>query len=171
MRNYFGIVGIAVLSLLSCRKDIPSSHPLFRVPYIDVLRLPGDWNIVAKIPTIVNRSTTLETANFELFSDYSMKIHWKSEKNGENGFHWNFRVSPSAVGESSVWSVAPFWPLSFNLQVTEFSADYSWFVLASADRRYVWIFSREKVMAPLLLDGLVAQLKAMGFDVDAIVRL
>lgn len=170
MRYFFCGVTIALLSLLGCSRAVPSAKPLAWSPSMNLLKLPGEWTIVARIPTIVDRSAMQETASIELFADYSMSLHWTIENSTGEPSHWSFRVLPGSGMETSLWTVAPFWPLKFHVQITEFSADSSWFVLASTDRRYVWIFSREKVMSPLLLDGLIAHLKATDFDVGAMIR-
>jgi apolipoprotein D and lipocalin family protein len=55
-------------------------------------------------------------------------------------------------------------------EVIEYSGDYSWMVIASRDRRYMWVLSRNKDLPPELLDGLFNRLKSSEFDISAIIK-
>jgi lipocalin len=101
-----------------------------------------------------------------------MDIDWVFKKNPEADAETKYSLSGHAgrSRETTLWSVSPFWPLSFTYQVLEFSGDYSWIVVGSADRKYLWILARSDKIDPLLVDGLMQRIEKSDFDVSAVVK-
>ena len=158
--------------ICSCSKARPSESALTKAPAIDLSRLEGEWHVPARIPTILDRDATDMRVEFKPSSPRSMLLGWTFNKGSESKKEssWNLKLALNTPGDSTSWDVSIFWPISFRYQVIEFSGDYSWVVIASADRKYMWILSRSKEMPPELLDGLMARLKSSEFDTAAIVR-
>jgi apolipoprotein D and lipocalin family protein len=48
------------------------------------------------------------------------------------------------------------------------ASDYSWAVVGSPDRKYLWILSRSAVMNPAQRDAAIAIARAQGFNTDAL---
>jgi apolipoprotein D and lipocalin family protein len=161
-----------VLFLGACSNATPSHLPLERAPFVDVTRLKGDWNVVAHIPTSLDKDGADMRARFEMNPDQTLNLKWTFKKSAasETETNWNLHLYPGQGTETTIWFISPLWPIKFTFQVTEFSADYSWLVLASADRKNLWILSREKNIDPLLMEGLFKRLENTEFDVAAIVK-
>jgi apolipoprotein D and lipocalin family protein len=159
-------------SVTACSKAKPSHAPLERAPSMDIGQMNGDWHVVARIPTILDREATDMHMTFRVRQDYSMDIDWVFKKNPEADAETKYSLSGHAgrSRETTLWSVSPFWPLSFTYQVLEFSGDYSWIVVGSADRKYLWILARSDKIDPLLVDGLMQRIEKSDFDVSAVVK-
>jgi apolipoprotein D and lipocalin family protein len=139
---------------------------------MDIGQMNGDWHVVARIPTILDREATDMHMAFRVRQDYSMDIEWSFKKNRETDDQKKYNMTGQAgrARETTIWSVSPFWPLRFTYQVLEFSGDYSWVVVGSADRKYLWILARSDKIDPLLVDGLLQRMEKSEFDMAAVVR-
>lgn len=163
---------ILLLVISACSKARPSSTPLNRSPFLDLGSMNGNWHVVGRIPTIFDRDASEMGMSFRIRQDYSMEIDWQFKRNPNATEPTKFTLSGQAGRgrESTIWKVTPFWPLSFTYQVLEFSGDYSWIVVGSTDRRYLWILSRSEKIDPLLLDGLLRMLEKSEFDLSSVIR-
>ena len=94
------------------------------------------------------------------------------KKNSETDDKKRYSLSGQAgrARDTTVWTVSPIWPISFTYHVIEFSGDYSWVVVGSTDRKYLWILSRSDKIDPLLVDGLLQRMEKAEFDMTAVVR-
>ncbi len=166
-------MSLAILGVIAaCSKAKPSHSPLERAPSMDIGQMNGDWHVVARIPTLLDRDATDMRMTFRVRQDYSMDIDWVFKKNPESEEQKKYALSGQAgrARDTTVWTVSPFWPLKFNYQVLEFSGDYSWVVVGSTDRKYLWILSRSDKIDPLLVDGLLQRMEKSEFELAAIVR-
>jgi len=162
---------VVVCSLAwSCSKARQSSSSLSTAAYIDISKLSGEWHIPARIPTILDRNAVSMRVKIVPDSHGSMKIEWlfKSDSTTDADTTWKLTSSLENQSSTTTWVISPLWPLRFRYQVIEYSGDYSWVVVGSADRRYVWILSRDKDMPPELLSGLLSRLETSDFDIAAI---
>ena len=161
-----------LLSILSCSKAKPSQSPLERAPAMDIGQMNGDWHVLARIPTIFDRTATDMRMSFRVRQDFSMEIEWLFKKKPGIDADTKYSLSGQAgrARETTLWSVSPFWPLSFSFQVLEFSGDYSWMVVGSTDRKYLWILSRSDNLDPLLVDGLLQRAEKSEFELSAVVK-
>lgn len=155
---------------VGCSKAKQSSSSLPTAAYIDISRIGGEWHIPARIPTILDRNAVAMRVKIVPDSHGFMKMDWsfKANPETETDTTWKLTSSLENPSSSTSWVVSPFWPLQFRYQVIEYSGDYSWLVVGSADRRYVWILSREKDMPSELLSGLLGRLESSDFDIAAI---
>ena len=166
------ILFLIISIITACSQAKPSSSKLDRAPSIDIARLKGDWTIAARIPTIIDRQASDMKASIELSEDHRLAIKWKFKKSqsADTQTEWNLTATPGVLSESTIWKISPIWPLKFTFQITEFSGDYSWIVIASSDRKYLWILSRNNEIDPGLLDALMDRLAKSEFDIGAILR-
>ena len=166
------LVFLMISIITACSQAKPSSSKLVRAPSIDITRMKGDWFIPARIPTRIDREASDMKAHIEVSKDHSLAIKWRFKKtpSAETDTEWNITATPGTLSESTIWMISPFWPLKFTYQITEFSGDYSWVILASPDRRYLWILSKNENIDPPLMDALMDRLAKSEFDVSAILR-
>lgn len=155
---------------LACTKAKENHSQLQTAPYIDITRLGGDWYIPARIPTFFDRDAIDMKINIRPTASGSMNMVWlfKRGSTSAEDTSWNLTSTLENETNTTSWVLSPIWPLKFNYKVIDYSGDYSWLVLGSTDRRYLWILSREQQMAPELLAGLIDRLKMSQFDVAAI---
>jgi apolipoprotein D and lipocalin family protein len=171
-RIFVAMLPIMLSSVTACSKAKPSHAALERAPSMDIGQMNGDWHVVARIPTILDREATDMHMLFRVKQDYSMEIDWSFKKNPQTDDQKKYALSGQAgrARDTTLWTVSPIWPLRFTYQVLEFSGDYTWVVVGSADRKYLWILARSDKIDPLLIDGLLQRMQKSEFDVAAVVR-
>jgi|688.fasta_scaffold21621_5 apolipoprotein D and lipocalin family protein len=164
-------LALALLSI-SCTNDGQLRAPLTKAPSINLSRLDGEWYVPVRIPTVIDRDAGEMTVEFKPAGSQSFNMKWsfKSNSDAEGSTSWNFKSTLAHPNDTTSWILSPFWPLKFNYQVIEYSADYSWLVLGSNDRKNLWVLSRKKDPPAELLDGIFLRLKSSEFDVARIVR-
>jgi apolipoprotein D and lipocalin family protein len=69
------------------------------------------------------------------------------------------------------WKVQFWWPFSASYVITDIDEDYRWAVVGHPSRKYLWILSRERAMAPALLKELIGRAAAQDFDPEVIRRV
>jgi len=162
---------LALLSI-SCTNDGQLRAPLTKAPSINLSRLDGEWYVPVRIPTVIDRDAGEMTLEFKPADSQAFNLKWsfKSNSDAEASTSWNFKSTLAHPSDTTSWILSPFWPLKFNYQIIEYSADYSWLVVGSNDRKNLWVLSREKDPPAELLDGIFLRLKSSEFDVARIVR-
>jgi apolipoprotein D and lipocalin family protein len=138
---------------------------------MDLTRVPGDWYLAARYPTIFDRvavsgKVTLTATNFV---DMDVKWSFLKSPDASERSTWNLELSAGTGKNTTLWSLSPVWPLKATVYVVEMSGDYSWLVLGSPDRRLLWILTKKEQEDPLLIAGLIERLGQNGFDTTAIV--
>lgn len=165
-------LALALLSV-SCTNDRETRAPLTKAPFINLSRLDGDWHVPLRIPTVFDRDAdemTVEVKPASGSQTLHLKWSFKSKSDAKNSTSWIFKSTLAHPNDTTSWILSPFWPLKFNYHVIEYSADYSWLVLGSHDRKNLWVLSREKDPPAELLDGIFLRLKSSDFDVASIIR-
>jgi apolipoprotein D and lipocalin family protein len=157
---------------ISCTNDGKLRAPLTKAPFINLSRLEGEWYVPVRIPTVIDRDAGEMTVEIKPAGSRALNLKWsfKSKSDAEDSTSWNFKSTLAHPNDTTSWILSPFWPLKFNYQVIEYSADYSWLVLGSNDRKNLWVLSRRKDTPAELLDGIFLRLKSSEFDVARIVR-
>ena len=166
-------ITIALIFLaISCSNATPSDKPLAKAPSMDISRINGDWRIVGRIPTILDRQAVDMRANINVKRDYQMEIKWQFKNSQDTAAtsEWHLHAEAGAGPETTSWKISPVWPISFKFQVIEFSGDYSWIIVGSANRKYLWILARETETSLPPMDGIVERLKNFDFDTGSIVK-
>lgn len=171
MKSLFKLGFFVILTLMSCSKARPSSSALTGATYIDISRISGEWHIPARIPTILDKDALGMKLTISPRANQSMKFEWKFRTSSKNDHDtsWNLTADLDNPNKNTSWTISPFWPLKVRYEVIEYSGDYSWLIVGSRDRKYLWLLSRSPDLAPELLDALIARLKSSEFDVAAIV--
>ena len=160
-------------------KAAHKDEPLRVVPAVDLDKYAGLWYEVARLPNRFEEKCTGEvTANYERIEDGRLKVvnscrksdgkMTKAEgvarladKNGPNS-RLEVRFAPSFL------SFLPFvWG---DYQIIELAEDYSYAVVGSPDRKYLWILSRTAQIDEDTYGRLTQAAAAQGFDVSKLIR-
>lgn len=163
---------LAMITSLFCFLNSCSSKELPAQPtvtYVDINRYMGQWYVISAIGTFVENNAygASETYSWNekdkrIDVDY---IHYEGSLTGEKKSYPQkaFIVNQETNAE---WKVQFFWPLKFSYLIIDLAADYSYTIVGTPGRRYVWIMSRTKTMDKELYQKLVMKIKNYGYDIS-----
>jgi apolipoprotein D and lipocalin family protein len=162
---------VTLLASLSCCQMSDARRPLPKAAYINLTRIFGVWQVPARIPTYLDKKASEMRFVISPGRDQSFHIKWEFKEGSENfpSTKWNLTSKLFKENDTTSWMVSPIWPIKLHYQVIEYSADYSWLVLGSTDRKHLWVLSRKKSLDSALLSTLLERLKISEFDVTRIV--
>ncbi len=174
--------GLHVLAVLACIAVLAGSSQtpaaIRTVPRVDLNRYLGDWYEIARLPNRFQTSCFGNVrATYASAADGRLEVtNQCSRQNGEvieaKG------VAKVVDTESSARLKVRFAPalLSFlpmvwgDYWILGLADDYSWAVVGSPDRKYLWILSRTPTMDAAQYGKAISVAKMNGFDIDGLVR-
>jgi apolipoprotein D and lipocalin family protein len=142
------------------------------VPSVDLDRYLGDWYEVARFPNRFQKRCegdvkasytrradgTLEVVNRCRTEEGSIEARGVARVVDPAGARLKVRFAPAALSFLPfVWG--DYWILAL-------ADDYSWALVGSPDRDYLWILSRAPVLGDRAFERAVDAARANGFDVD-----
>lgn len=173
--NYTLVLAMVALMDPSIRQ---TASPVRTVASVDLERYAGEWHEAARLP---NRFQ--EKCAGDVRAIYSRRADGRIDvlnrcraRDGSTTEALGIaRVADTATNAKLKVRFAPAW-LSFlpmvwgDYWVLGLAPDYSWAVVGSPDRKYLWILSRTAAMAPAQMDAAIAVARAQGFDTGALIR-
>jgi apolipoprotein D and lipocalin family protein len=147
------------------------------VPRVDLTRYAGEWFEVARFLNRFQRDCAGDvTARYAMRSDGRIDVTNRCRL-ADGSFkeaQGVARIVDTATSAKLEVRFAPAF-LSFlpfvwgDYWVIGLAPDYSWAVVGSPDRQYLWVLSRSKVLATTPYDAAIAAAKASGFDTARLV--
>jgi apolipoprotein D and lipocalin family protein len=137
--------------------------PLPTVPRVDLDRYAGDWYEVARLPNRFQNDGRIDVVNRCRTEDGAIDARGVARVVDENTFaQLEVRFAPALLSFlPMVWG--DYWIIGL-------ADDYSWAVVGSPDRKYLWILSRTADLEPALFDRAVRIARDNGFDVTRLVK-
>ena len=155
-------------SFLSCSTMArPHSNPE-TVPFVDLERYLGTWYEIASYPQRFSRNCVASQAEYSLRDDGRIRVVNTCRENTFDGKEQSVDgVAWVVDSESNAKLKVQFqWPFRGDYWVIGLDHDYQWAVVSGPGRRALWILNRTRQMDPVLLDQILAELEADGFDLD-----
>ena len=152
---------LSLLSFVGC-KTYP---PLETVPEVDLERYAGKWYEIASIPTSFQKGCHCTTAEYELKDGYVRVIN-TCRKNSVEGEIDRAKGKAFVVDGSNnaQLKVQFFWPFRGDYYIIDLAEDYSYALVGSPSRDYLWILSRTRTLPQDTIDQLKATAQQKGFD-------
>lgn len=154
-----------------------SDRPVRTVSSLDLERYAGRWYEVARYPNRFQKSCAGEvTANYERLEDGRVRVvnRCRRADGSVNQAEAVAQVVEGAANARLKVRFAPGW-LSFlpfvwaNYWVIGLADDYRWAVVATPDRKYLWILSRTPQMSEADRTAADAIIEDNGFDLSRLV--
>ncbi len=149
--------------------------PLDLVESVDLERYQGRWYEIALLPNRFQRRCVSDTrAEYTLLEDGRIRVEnrCKQADGSWSEVEGIARLAdPDGPGSALEVRFAPRW-LSFlpfvwgDYRVLALAEDYSYAMVGSDNRRYLWILARSPELDPALLNDLEARAAAQGFPVE-----
>jgi len=158
------IVGISGFSV--------ASGPLKTVPNLDIDSYMGEWHQIAAIPAWFQRKCVGNTtATYENTGDYIKVTNSCMEQDGKQKVasglaRINIKFSDSARLQVTFASIFGKWIWWFqgDYWVMYLDHGYTTSIVGHPDRKYLWILSREKELAPEKLKELEGKIRGQYYD-------
>lgn len=155
-------------SVLTCKtQDLPV------IDQLDLNRYQGLWYEIARLPNSFEKKLDRVTATYSLRADGKVQVINKgyliknpSRYKQVKGVAW----VPDAKQPAKL-KVRFFWPFSGKYWVIELDKEYRYALVGDPSRKYLWILSRTKHLAPDIYDHLLETAKSHGFNTSTIIKV
>ena len=171
------VAGMVTLTLMMSTLG-PSASPVQTVPAVDLTRYVGDWFELARFPNRFQRQCVGEVmANYTMRPDGRITVvnRCRIADGTLTDAQGIARVTDPGTSAKlkvrfapAVLSFLPFvWGDYWILGIAD---DYSWAVVGSPDRKYLWILARTPTLGAEPYSSAIAAARANGFAVDGLVK-
>ncbi len=163
------VLGLCVAALIfaGCTSAPKGVKP---VTEFDAERYLGKWYEIARLDHSFERGLTDVTATYTLAPDGAIAVlnrgYLPSKKEWDSVEGRGVLLGSPDIGSLKVKVGAPFYG---GYHVIALAPDYSHAMVAGPTRDYLWILARSPKLAPTVLEPLVAQAKAQGFETDKLI--
>jgi apolipoprotein D and lipocalin family protein len=138
------------------------------VPHVDIEKYSGLWYEISLYPQVFEKGCECTTAEYSFKEKYVEVIN-TCRKNGKiKKIKGKAFVVPNS-GNAKL-KVQFFWPFKGDYWIIALDEKYSWAVVSSPDKNYLWILSRTPKMDPTLYQRILDDLIQRGFDQNRIVK-
>jgi apolipoprotein D and lipocalin family protein len=153
------IFSAMLLLTFACRSQAPET-----VGFVDLEKYAGLWYEYASFPARFQKGCSNTTAEYKISpKGYVIVINKCTREKDRTGIEGKAFVVPNS-GNAKL-KVQFFWPFRGDYWVLELADDYSWAVVGSPKRNYLWILSRTPVMNENLYNEIISRAAAKGFDI------
>jgi apolipoprotein D and lipocalin family protein len=139
---------------------------------VDVPHYLGKWYEIARFDNRFEKDLVGVTATYsQTKSPSKIKVHNEGYKYALNGKHKSSTGHAKVVGEGKL-KVTFFWPFYAPYWILDVDkVNYSYSLVGTPDRQYLWILSRLPKLDSKIYDSLVATAKAQGYDVSKLMKI
>lgn len=163
MKKIISLLTVMATAACTTTKELP---PLEKVAAVDLSRFMGDWYVIANIPTFLEKGAHNAIEHYDLKDDGTIAITFTFHKDYFDGPLKTLKMTGTPVEgtNNAEWKVSPFWPIRFPYYTVELAPDYSWVVVATPDRGYLWIMARKPTLSEALVREITDRMISRGFN-------
>lgn len=172
MKNYYHCVKLvmvilSLLFILGCmtsRKMSTANIP--PVPQLDLSRYAGTWYEIARFPHSFEKNLQQVTATYTLREDGKINVLNRGYDTQKG--KWRQARGKAWVPDLSrpgILKVSFFWFFGATYKVIALDeVNYSYALVTSSSKNYLWILSRTPQMEPAVYESLLEKARKFGFD-------
>lgn len=140
--------------------------PLAVVDQVELGRYTGRWYEIARYPNSFERDCVGVTADYALRADGRISVLntcWEGSLDGEvRTIEGVARVVDQNT--NAKLAVTFFWPFEGAYWIIELGENYEYAVVGDPSRGFLWILSRDPVLADDVYEGILSRLPDKGYD-------
>ena len=165
-----------MISTIACATPCKKYDPLPTAKNVDVGRYIGKWYAVSSLPQFFTRSCLAQTAEYGIIGDGEISVLNTCLKKGgkTKTIEGKAVVANKATNAELIVTFNNFWTKLFRVKgdytIMKLSEGYDTVLVASKDRKSLWIMSRTPSIDEQVLTEYTAFAKANGFDTDKLER-
>ncbi len=133
---------------------------------IDLNRIYGGWYIVATIPNVLERGVVDSYDHFAPGKNGGIREDFYCRRGGfdEKKNHYVVAIDVLPGTNNADWRVKPIWPLRLPFQIFYVDPDYRFVLFGEQNRKWGWIYSRERTISDADFAALLDRFKTLGYD-------
>lgn len=170
------IVFLGVAAGLATTKE-DRERPVQTVSFVDLDRYTGKWYEVARLPARFQRDCIGATADYELTGADELSVvntcYPREGRTrtirGQAKVHRGNSARLKVTFDSLFFKLFS-WLIKADYWIIDLAEDYSYAVVATPNRKYLWILSRKPELPEDLYQRLIERIEAQGFDTERIIR-
>ncbi|MFA7418326.1 MAG: lipocalin family protein [Melioribacteraceae bacterium] len=161
---------LLITSILFISGCSSTNHPpLDTVDKVDIQRYLGKWYEIANLPNSFQKGCSCSSAEYSLIDSTTIRVTNKCMKEGELDDVNGKAFVVEGTGNSRL-KVQFFWPFRGDYWIIDLDKEnYSYAVVGTPSRKYLWILSRTPKMEDSVYNSLIEKCKTKGFDVSKVV--
>ena len=157
-----------MLIVHSQKKEDQKIDTLQTVTNVDILRYMGTWYEISLYPQRFEKGCSCTRAEYYLHTDF-VEVRNTCTKNGkEKTVKGKAFIVPES-GNAKL-KVQFFWPFKGDYWIIALDSEYTWAVVSSPNKNYLWILSRSPKMDTSIYNNIIEDLVKKGFNKDRIIK-
>jgi apolipoprotein D and lipocalin family protein len=168
------ILSLLTWAFVACASSDVTT-PVRTVESVDVARYMGRWYEITRFPNSFQKKCLATKAEYGLRSDgkVTVKNTCKTTK-GDNVANALARVVDKKTNAKLKVSFVPFFNrfgwFAGDYWILDLAADYSYVLVGSPDRNFLWVLSRTPTLDANIVEALKTTAQKEGFDVSRLVE-
>ena len=144
------------------------NKPLETVPFVDLKQYMGTWYEIASFPQRFQKGCHCTKAEYSLNAEGYVEVKNTCRKNSPTGDLKGITGKAFVVDKetNAKLKVQFFRPFKGDYWILELAPNYSYAVVGTPDRKYLWILSRGPKMNQEVYNNLVTRMQQKGFDIS-----
>lgn len=163
MRVFHTLFLPILLTFLTACGDRSVQH-LKRVESVDLQRFSTTWNVLAYYENIHNSGCVGSTLTYSYWNNKLKLTRNCYDGNGRLKKQNTAKVKIANASDNSRFNVYYNWLEEYEQWIIILASDYRYSVVASPDRKRLWILSQGTVLDPADREHIFARLSQNGFD-------
>lgn len=129
----------------------------------------GTWYEIALFPNRFEKGCSCTSAEYSLTEKGYVTVINRCMRGGKQTSITGKAFVVKNSGNAKL-KVQFFWPFRGDYWILGLANDYSWALVGSPNRKYLWILARERVLDEKIYDSIVQLAREKGFDTSKLVR-
>lgn len=167
MFKFLFVLGL-ILSFTACAAN--SSSTVRTVSYVDIPSYMGTWYEITKFPNSFQKKCLATKAEYQLRKDGKVAVkNTCKQRKGENTANAIARIADKTTNAKLKVSFVPFLNrfglFAGDYWILDLAPDYSYVLVGSPSREFLWILSRSPKLDQNIIESLKDVALREGFDI------
>lgn len=151
----------------------PKGPPVQVVPSVDISRYAGTWYEIAKYPNRFQKGCVATSATYTVLpGGRAVEVVNRCRNGSLDGPERSIKGKARVVDEetNARLKVTFFWPFSGDYWIIALGPEYEYAVVASPNRKYLWVLSRTPRMDAHVYERILESVRTQHFDPSRLER-